>query len=413
MTQAPAAGRSGRQAWLIVLACFLALSLSYSYRGSIAIGMPVWEKELGWSRDAISAWGALSLGVMAVTFPLGGVIVDRFGATVVLAGGSFLLAVGVLLVALMGAGWEYGLGYGILGGLGFALVAIPVVSVVVARAFPGRAGLATGIASSGSTAGQFLMLPLLTFGFGAIGWRWSFGWFAALIGVAAVLLFLTLKALEGALSALPPKAANGDSMFTAWGRLFRDGRYHALFWSFVLCGFTTTGVIETHFVPFAIACGFAPMASTLAYSVLAAFNLVGLTGVGWLSDRMNRVTLLVSIYVLRGFTFLVLLAVSDDLALLVVFSIVFGMVEYSTFVPTAGIAAATFGVQNLGKAMGLMMGGHSIGAALGAYFGGWVYVSFTKYDWAWIVSLGVAMTAALVVSRATDPRGRAAVTVPA
>ena len=44
-----------------------------------------------------------------------------------------------------------------------------VVTVMVARVFDTRLGLATGIATSGSTAGQLAMMPLLTLGFVALG----------------------------------------------------------------------------------------------------------------------------------------------------------------------------------------------------------------------------------------------------
>ena len=49
---------------------------------------------------------------------------------------------------------------------------------------------------------------------------------------------------------------------------------------------------------------------------------------------------------------------------------------------------------------------HSLGAALGAYAGGRIFVSYGNYDVAWIGSSLSALVAALIVFAATDPRHR-------
>ena len=45
-----------------------------------------------------------------------------------------------------------------------------------------------------------------------------------------------------------------------------------------ICGYTTSGVIETPFLPYASFCGFGPVPSATAYGPLSAINLVGLIG---------------------------------------------------------------------------------------------------------------------------------------
>ena len=64
--------------------------------------------------------------------------------------------------------------------------------------------------------------------------------------------------------------------------------FHILFWSFLACGFTTTGVIETHFLPYAALCGFPPLPSAAAYGVLSAVNLLGMIVAGWLTKKLRR-----------------------------------------------------------------------------------------------------------------------------
>ena len=52
-------------AWLVVGLCFLALALAFSARTTLGLVMPVWVRELGWTKSFISGAGAAALIVMA------------------------------------------------------------------------------------------------------------------------------------------------------------------------------------------------------------------------------------------------------------------------------------------------------------------------------------------------------------
>src|SRR3546814_5863423 len=82
--------------------------------------------------------------------------------------------------------------------------------------------------------------------------------------------------------------------------LARSPAFHAIFWSYTICGFTTSGVIETHLMPYAALCGFPPVPSATAYGLLSGVNLIGMIVAGWLSDRVHRPRLLAAIYLIRS-----------------------------------------------------------------------------------------------------------------
>jgi MFS family permease len=388
--------------WIIVFVGFFALALSFSVRMSLGVAMPTWEQSLNWSREVISGYGAIGLIVMAVIFPLVGAIVDRAGSRAVLLTGCFALAAATGLIASMDAPWQLLVAYGVFGGVGFTLVGNTLVSVMIARAFDARRGFATGIATSGATGGQLLFVPIITLAFTTIGWRASFTIIAVSCVALGVFAFLLLRGEHTKTTSIDAGKQTG---FGESFRIFmRDPGFHALAASFFVCGVTTTGAIETHFIPFAALCGFPPMPSAIAYSILAGCNIIGMMAFGWLCDRFNRSHLLAVIYGVRALAFIVLLYVANDYSTLIVFAIVAGFVEYATLPATAGLAAARYGVANLGKAMGLLMTAHSLGAALGAYAGGRLFVEFGNYDVAWIASSLSALVAALIVFAATDPR---------
>jgi predicted MFS family arabinose efflux permease len=63
----------------------------------------------------------------------------------------------------------------------------------------------------------------------------------------------------------------------------------------------------------------------------------------------------------------------------------------------------------MGLTMGLISAGHSLGAAAGAFSGGYIFDLTMRYDWVWIVSLALAVGAGLMVFLLRDRPSRLAV----
>ena len=195
------------------------------------------------------------------------------------------------------------------------------------------------------------------------------------------------------------RAAAGPAAGTIWlrlGLLIRSPAFHLLLWSFTICGFTTSGVIEGHLIPYAIACGYPPLESATAYGLLSGFNLLGMILAGWLTDRMHRPLLLGGIYIMRGLSFIVLMFIADDLSLLFVFAVAFGLFDYSTVPVTASLVASHIGLRIMGLTMGILSAGHALGAALGFFLAGRIFDLFQQYVWTWVASLALALLAGLL-----------------
>lgn len=388
-----------------VLACFLVLAASFATRSIISLGMAAWQTDLGWTRSQVSAVGALGLCAMASTVPFAGYLADRFGSRRILTLGCVMLGAGLGVTAGMHSLWQLALGYGLMAGIGFGLASLPVVSSFVVQTVRRNVGLATGAATAGSTAGQLVLLPLAAASFAVVGWRGGFLGVAATALAAGALAWFLLPARNG-----PKAVASGGQAPAGLGQrlapIVRTPAFHGLFWSFALCGFTSTGMVETHLIPFAQSCGFPPLPSSLAYAVFAACNLVGMLTAGWLADRMDRRVLLASIFALRALAFIIPLFVGVNYTLLLSFTVVVGLAFYATFPAIVGLSAAHFGRENLGLVMGVLTVGHSVSAAAGAWAGGLIYDMSLKYDWAWMLSIGLALCAALLATLTPDPRSR-------
>jgi MFS family permease len=395
-------------AWIVVGLCFVALGLAFSARAALGLVMPVWSAELGWTRSFISGTGAAALIAMAAIAPVGGRLVDRHGPSAVLAVGLCALAAGCGLIAITSSPLLFVIAFSGLSAMGFGIVATHVVSTGVARLFETNRGLAIGIATSGATAGQFVILPLIAWVMTAISWRWSY---AALALASVLLIPLLLGAMRYGKDAASRNVVSADQAartFTSdLGYVIRRPVFHALFWSFLLCGYTTTGIIETHLIPFAAFCGFSPLPSATAYGVLSAVNLVGMIAAGWLADRVNRPLLLGAIYLVRAAAFVVLMNVGTSYDTLLAFAVMFGVVDYATVPVTASLVASHLGIERMGLTMGLIAAGHAMGGALGAFVGGIIFDSTATYAFVWWSGVWLTIAAGLIVQPLSD-RGEAA-----
>jgi MFS family permease len=382
--QSPA--RSAVAAWTVVGICFAVLSVSFAARSLLGLSMPYLEKDLGWTRGFVSIGGATSLVVMAAISPIAGNMIDRFGARVLLFGGLLAIAVGMTLSSAMQVRWQFLIAFGGFAGLGFGMAATHAVSTIVSLLFDRNRGLAVGIATAGSTAGQLVVVPVLAAVLAVSSWRWSY---LSLGLTALAMAILVLVAVRPVKARSTSAHRESVSFFDEAGHLFRMPVFHLLFWSYTICGFTTSGIVETHLLPYAAACGFPPLESAFAYGLLSAINLGGMVLPGWLADRMSRPLLLGMIYILRGLSFIVLIWAARDISLLFLFAVLFGMFDYSTVPVTASLVASHMGLRVMGLTMGLLSAGHALGAAAGVYVAGVLFDLFAQYFWVWVAAIAL------------------------
>ena len=388
--------KSFHRAIIVVALGFLALALVFSARAALGLAMPIWENDLDWSRGYVSNVAAVALLIMAVASPISGFILDRKGLRFTLLLGLIAVFISCIVISMAQSAWVLLIGFGIIGGVGFGIVATHMIASAVARVYPENVGFASGIATSGSSAGQFLIVPLIALIFASFSWRWGFAGIA--VGIACLIPLVWWVPSDKPDKQVSKASTINDATDLKFSlkKLFSTPVFHLLFWSYLICGYTTTGVIETHLMPFASFCGFEPIPSAAAYGLLSAVNLVGMISIGWLTDKMNRPLLLGCIYIIRGFTFWILLNVGTSYETLLLFAVIFGVVDYSTVPVTASLVASHIGLKVMGLTMGLLSAGHSIGAAIAASLGGYFFDRDATYDLIWVSSIALAIIAGVL-----------------
>jgi predicted MFS family arabinose efflux permease len=297
-------------------------------------------------------------------------------------------------------------------GIGTGAMALVLGAIVANRWFHTHRGLVTGIFSAASATGQLLFLPLVARTAANSGWRAAAAIISALALLVSVLVLAFLRDRPSDVGELPYGLEPGSVVVAAEhtggspARLaidvLRAASRHWAFWALVLtfwvCGWSTNGIIQTHFIPAAHDHG---MPSTTAAGLLAVvgiFDIAGTIASGWLTDRVDPRWLLVAYYGGRGISLLALDAVlAPDIApSMWVFIVFYGLDWVATVPPTVALCRTHFGLADSGVVFGWVFAAHMVGAGVGASVAGWVRTSQGDYHWAWVVAAALCFASVAI-----------------
>jgi MFS family permease len=396
-------------AWVVLGALFVSVAAAAGVRGSFGIFVKPLEAEFGWDRAAISGVAALSLLAYGVGQPFIGRLIDRYGPRGILSASLVVLGAGVLATALVQELWQLYLAYGLVVSLAAGGPSMASISAIAARWFETRRGLVIGIAISGVSAGQLVLIPVAMWLTLHLGWRAGYAALSAvLVLVALPVVWLLVRNDPGRMGALPfgaradagaasaqAGAAASEPAIGLRGAV-RSGPFWLLAGSYFICGYSTSGLVDTHVVPYAIEHGVAHMAAASALGLMGAVNTLGAIAAGYVADRFGRRHPLALTYMVRGLSLLWLLTVQDARALHV-FAIVFGLSYIATVPPTTALTADLFGRKAVASIFGWIFLAHQIGAAVGSLLGGVVYQTTGSYAPAFFSGAVACFAAAAMV----------------
>jgi MFS family permease len=358
---------------------------------SAALGLPgaflkPISGEFGWTTAQVSAALAVRFMLYGLMGPFAALLLERYGLRRIVCVALCCVAGGVILVTRMTTLWQLVLLWGIVLGLGSGLTALVMGATVANRWFEQRRGLVLGLLTASSATGQLIFLPLASSLIVHHGWRVALTpVFLACLAVA-VIAFLLLAdrpqslqlaafgaGVEAAQPAAPATPARHRSLFEPLRVLFgasRNTTFWVLFGTFFVCGLSTSGLIQTHFISL---CGDYGLAAIPAASVLAmigAFDFIGTIASGWLSDRFDNRKLLFWYYGLRGVSLLWLPHSDFTFYGLSLFAMFYGLDWVATVPPTVKLASFEFGKERGAMIFGWVFAGHQLGGAVAAYGAG-------------------------------------------
>lgn len=192
-------------------------ALHDGYTDLIYVMLPLWQAEFGLTYAAVGLLRGLFAGTMASLQIPAGHLAERYGAPLILAGGTALAGFGYCLAGLSGS-FVMLLGALVVGGIG-ASTQHPIASAIVARAFSGpRSMKALGGYNFAGDIGKMTIPALASLMLVAMPWRPTL-MILGLTGflAAALILMLTPRFRDTPLAAKKDKATEP--------RTLRGGRF--------------------------------------------------------------------------------------------------------------------------------------------------------------------------------------------
>jgi len=396
-------------AWFILLLVFIALLSSQGVRLSFGAFITPWEEEFSTSRSVISLVAFISYIVFAISQPYVGKLIDTYGIRTIFTISSLIIGISMILTFFVTAPWQLMILYGVIASIGFGGSSNVVGSIAVANWFVKKKGFALGLMSAGTAAGQLLLVPLSLILNEQFGWQTTvllLGAFLTFIISPLIYIFIrTYPSQKGiraygdaeTLKADSPAPSKSTKQVLSIFQLLKRKEFLFLMFPFFVCGVTTTGLMDTHLIPFAQYCGFSPTMTGTAVSLLAGFNILGTVLSGYLADRWSSKYILTFLYGFRALTIVLLLVIVNNVTLfgfvisqshlLILFAISFGVVSFATVAPTVKLATDYFKDLSVGAVIGWLFLSHQVGSALGSLIPGVLFEMTGGYDISFIASI--------------------------
>jgi MFS family permease len=381
--------------WYMIAASWV---LVFVYNGmSVSVFFKPMLEEFGWDRATLSSVQSVSMIFFMIASPFLGHIVDRFGPKAMLLGCELAQVVSGLINAVASNIWHL-----YISRIFFGFNAVTATQVLANHWFVKKRGLALGVLSTGFTIGTILLVPLSQYLILQWGWRPTMFFWSIVILVVGVPLVLTMKnnpwekglgpdgqrleveALNntGSTPAVTsrPAVKPGSGLAAA----SRTGSFWFLSVTQLICG-VGCGFMMTHSIVFATDMGFSDMIAAGLVSVQGVLNLAGVLVMGYISDKIARKNALALTHLVRSLAFIaiavfvVMGGASGEPWLIYLGFGLFGFGWFTTAPLAAALVADLFGSLRMGTILGITMGCHMLGSAIGAFAGGTIFETTGNY----------------------------------
>ncbi len=358
------------QGWLIAAACFFCtmMVLGITFYGYQIFVIPI-TQEFGISRATVSyAYIGMLIG-LAGWAPFVGRVIDRFAPQYVFMIGGLAFGLGLTVLSV-----SYDLKVmlfiiTLLIGLSIACTGGLTANAVVSRWFLKRRGRALGVVSVTSSAGGFVMVPIVIWLIETRGWRQALlllGWGTALLIMLVAVLFIRARpqphhligqdefevSIPSSQAELDEKAGLVEEQNWTFRTLIKERN----FWLLILGAgllLSSDQAILTSKYPFFIDIGLTP---TQAAAIISSMTLSAVAGkliIGYLADYFD-IRHLFAVVAVFHIGLLGMFLLRPDFTSLLLFAAFFGAAVGGIYPVWTTLTAKAFGALSFGTVFGLM-----------------------------------------------------------
>ena len=365
--------------WMAVGCAFVSMFICFGVVYSFGAFFDPMSSEFNTGSSATSAIFSITTFIFLTGGIISGMATDRFGPRPVLIFGGLSMGVGLYLTSLVNSLWVGYITYGLGVGVGVACGYVPMLAVVGGW-FEKHRAAALGVAVTGVGLGTLVVAPLAASLINHYGWRQTY----AIFGIVSVAgLFLC-----GCLTPRPP-SPNGQRSELCLRELVKMPAFGYLYFS----GFFITLAL---FVPFVFLVSYAKtrgideVAAASLVGIIGGASIAGRLGFGALGDKISRIHLYQSTFIIVSFSSLIWLFSSNSFTLLILYAVLLGGGYGGFIVLSPAVAAELFGLIGLGTILGATYTAAGIGGLLGPTLAGYLIDKSGSYNSAIIAAMTFA-----------------------
>ncbi|MDH3603127.1 MAG: MFS transporter [Candidatus Tectomicrobia bacterium] len=352
-----------------------------------------------WSHAAGASVYSVNMLVVALSAPVVGWLLDRFGPRWLFTTAAALIGLAFLACSRLQHLGHFMLFYGVFSALG--QTALLSMTVVVARWFAHeQRGRAIGFADVGTGFGMVVMVPGSAWLIGQFGWRTAF----VVLGLALIAVLVPLNLLHRP----APGTTEADRRLVSLSGLLGSRGLWLLCMAHLFMTITMT-MVNVHLVEFLVSTHILRILA--ASTVLSAVSLVSLPGrlfFGWLADRLqpNGAFTVAMSCTMIGFVMLLVLAQLETRGPLIAFVVIYGFAQGAGGIAVAAKTVALFQGPFLGTIFMVVTLSGNLGAAFGAWFGGRLFDLSGSYTFTFMTAIisGVLAIALMWTGHASPAR---------
>jgi len=374
--------------WLIAALGFFILGLTRGIHSSFGVFYVALLEAHNWGRALTASVFSLAVVVDAVVSPVIGHLLDRYGVKKIVAAGTVILTLGLILTSQVNSLWQFYIFFGLVTALGFSFTGMIPHVVLISEWFSDRRGSAFGLVYAGTGAGILILAPFIQWLIAGWGWAVALEVLGALVAVLVLPLVLIFYRRGPYLEA-PARQAETQNQWTLKLAL-RSIQFWALFFARINAASGTT-VIVTHQVAHVVDIGYSGLFAATVFGLMGLTSSLGRMVFGFIADIFSKQAAYTAniLATLVGVGALIIASDPSQTWLLYVYIIFFGIGFGSRAVIFSALTADIFAGKKFGSILGYFTVSVGIGGALGSWLGGFLYDVSGSYTFAFLVSVGL------------------------